>query len=169
MRLQIVVTFRDDEIGRSHPLAGMLADLSGNQRVSRLSLQGLDAAQGERCAQSRVTGVGGAFIPLSTRAGCVRCSCSRVNTMVGEDSRWRWEPYSALSRLSVGNAGRVGEPGGAEPPDIRPPPSTNPVSPEHPSKRAADQAAAAPERVSGTDRFLRTAGALFRLCSAECR
>jgi class 3 adenylate cyclase len=42
MRLLAVVTYRDTEVGRTHPLSELLADLRQLDRVSRLSLSGLD-------------------------------------------------------------------------------------------------------------------------------
>ena len=44
MRLLTVVTYRDTELGRTHPLSELLADLRRQTRVERISLSGLDAA-----------------------------------------------------------------------------------------------------------------------------
>ena len=45
--LCIVGTYRESELGRTHPLAEMLADLRREQAVTRLSLRGLDEARGQ--------------------------------------------------------------------------------------------------------------------------
>ncbi len=42
-RLLIVVTYRDTELGRAHPLSEVLADLRREDGVERLSVRGLDA------------------------------------------------------------------------------------------------------------------------------
>lgn len=43
-RFVIVATYRESELGRSHPLADMLIALRGEHNVTRLSLRGLDTA-----------------------------------------------------------------------------------------------------------------------------
>jgi len=45
MALLIVVTYRDTELGRSHPLAAMLADFHRDTGVQRLAIGGLDQAE----------------------------------------------------------------------------------------------------------------------------
>ncbi len=42
MRLLAVVTYRDTEIGRAHPLSELLADLRRQTRIERIALSGLD-------------------------------------------------------------------------------------------------------------------------------
>jgi class 3 adenylate cyclase len=42
MRLLVLATYRDTEVGRSHPLSELLADLRQVESVERVSLQGLD-------------------------------------------------------------------------------------------------------------------------------
>jgi class 3 adenylate cyclase/tetratricopeptide (TPR) repeat protein len=44
LRLLVVATYRDSEVGRGHPLAELLADLHRVEGVERLSLTGLDQA-----------------------------------------------------------------------------------------------------------------------------
>jgi class 3 adenylate cyclase len=44
LRLLVVATYRDTDIGRGHPVADLLADLRREAGVERLSLAGLDAA-----------------------------------------------------------------------------------------------------------------------------
>ena len=44
MRLLVVGTYRDTDLGRSHPLAEVLADLRRDRGVERLALAGLDTA-----------------------------------------------------------------------------------------------------------------------------
>jgi class 3 adenylate cyclase len=44
LRLLVVATYRDTDIGRGHPVADLLADLRRETGVERLSLGGLDAA-----------------------------------------------------------------------------------------------------------------------------
>jgi class 3 adenylate cyclase/tetratricopeptide (TPR) repeat protein len=44
LRLLVVVTYRDSEVGRGHPLSELLADLRRHGGVERLSLTGLDQA-----------------------------------------------------------------------------------------------------------------------------
>lgn len=43
MRLLVVATYRESELGRAHPLAAALADLRRDTAVDRVRLQGLDA------------------------------------------------------------------------------------------------------------------------------
>ena len=43
-RLLVVVTYRDSELGRTHPLTQVLADLRRQREVERISLSGLDRA-----------------------------------------------------------------------------------------------------------------------------
>jgi tetratricopeptide (TPR) repeat protein len=42
--IMVVVTYRDVEVGKQHPLASVLADLRRNPAVERIHLRGLDAA-----------------------------------------------------------------------------------------------------------------------------
>ena len=42
--LQIVVTYRDSDVNKDHPLSGALADLRRLRGVERIALRGLDAA-----------------------------------------------------------------------------------------------------------------------------
>ncbi|MGH9037986.1 MAG: ATP-binding protein, partial [Acidimicrobiia bacterium] len=44
LRLLVVATYRDTELGRRHPLADLLADLRRQPGVERISVSGLDAA-----------------------------------------------------------------------------------------------------------------------------
>jgi class 3 adenylate cyclase len=44
-RLLVVGTFRDTDLDRTHPLAGMMADLRREHQVERLDLKGLDRAE----------------------------------------------------------------------------------------------------------------------------
>ncbi|HEY2303875.1 MAG TPA: AAA family ATPase [Acidimicrobiales bacterium] len=44
-RLLVVGTFRDTDLDRTHPLAGMMADLRREQQVERLDLDGLDQTE----------------------------------------------------------------------------------------------------------------------------
>jgi class 3 adenylate cyclase/tetratricopeptide (TPR) repeat protein len=44
LRLLVVATYRDSDIGRGHPLGGLLAELRRDGQVERLALSGLDTA-----------------------------------------------------------------------------------------------------------------------------
>lgn len=44
-RLLVVLTYRSDDVGRGHPLRGLLAELERNRHASRILLDRLDAAQ----------------------------------------------------------------------------------------------------------------------------
>src|ERR1700750_292445 len=44
MHLLIIVTYRDSELSRTHPLAAVLADLRRETGIERVALRGLDEA-----------------------------------------------------------------------------------------------------------------------------
>lgn len=44
-RLLLVLSYRSDDVGRGHPLRGLLAELERNRRASRILIDRLDAAQ----------------------------------------------------------------------------------------------------------------------------
>ena len=44
-RLLLVLTYRSDDVGRGHPLRGLLAELERNRRASRVLLDRLDSGQ----------------------------------------------------------------------------------------------------------------------------
>ncbi|MEX0664133.1 MAG: AAA family ATPase [Acidimicrobiia bacterium] len=54
-RVFIVVTYRDTDVDRSHPLAAVIGDLHREPRVERLSLRGMD----ERDVEALLTAAGG--------------------------------------------------------------------------------------------------------------
>lgn len=55
-RLLVVVTYRDTDVDRSHPLAAVIADLRREPRVERLALRGID----EEGMRALLTAAGGA-------------------------------------------------------------------------------------------------------------
>jgi DNA-binding CsgD family transcriptional regulator len=85
-RLLIAVSYRSDDVGRGHPLRGVLAELERNRRVSRVLLDRLDAAQ----VRTQLEGLIGAEASVA-RSSAVFERSEGVPFFVEELAEWRDE------------------------------------------------------------------------------